>query len=125
MNKTFRGRVTVKIDNDRIIRNMNIPRAQRKFVRLVRTKADPYVPYLSGDLKNEAKENEKSIVYSPFHGSFIKSYAAINYYTNRGMGREGLNRGGKRGKLWIPRMWQQHKVEIVSDVAKELGGKPG
>lgn len=125
MSKTIRGKVTVNINSNRIMRNMNIDAAQRRFVRLVRTKSDPYVPYLSGDLKNTAKENKKSIIYSPFHGSFIKSYAAINYYTNRGMGREGLNRGGRRGRLWIPRMWANHKNEIVSEIARMLGGRPG
>lgn len=124
MSKTIRGKVTVNINSNRIMRNMNIDAAQRRFVRLVRTKSDPYVPYLSGDLKNTAKENKKSIVYSPFHGSFIKSYAAINYYANKGMGREGLNRGGKRGKLWIPRMWIIHGKEIVSEIARMLGGRP-
>ena len=125
MSKTIRGKVTVNINNNTILNNMNIKSAQKRFVRLVRTKSDPYVPYLSGDLKNTAKENNKSIVYSPYHGSYIKSYAAINYYTNRGMGREGLNRGGRRGRLWIPRMWANHKNEIVSEIARILGGRPG
>ena len=125
MSKTIRGKVTVNINNNTILNNMNIKSAQKRFVRLVRTKSDPYVPYLSGDLKNTAKENNKSIVYSPYHGSYIKSYAAINYYANRGMGREGLNRGGRRGRLWIPRMWANHKNEIVSEIARMLGGRPG
>ena len=59
MSKTIRGKVTVNINSNRIMRNMNIDAAQRRFVRLVRTKSDPYVPYLSGDLKNTAKENNK------------------------------------------------------------------
>lgn len=125
MDKTFRAKVTVNINGRRILKNMNIDAAQKQFVRLVRTKSDDYVPYLTGNLKNTAKENNKSIVYSPYHGSYIKSYAAINYYTNKGMGREGLARGGKRGRFWIPRMWANHRDEIVSQIARMLGGRPG
>ena len=94
----------------------------KKFVNLVRTKSDPYVPFLIFYLKNTAKETKKSIIYNPYHGG-LKSYAAINYYTNRGMGRQGLNRGGKRGKMWIPRMWVNEGSSIVNEIAKTIGGK--
>lgn len=119
---TLKAKVTVNIDYDKIVNQSKLNRAQKQLVNLVRTKADPYVPYLSGDLKNTAQENKKSIVYASYHGG-TKSYAAINFYTNRGMGREGLNRGGKRGKQWINRMWVNEGDAIVNEIANTIGGK--
>ena len=39
------------------------------------------------------------------------------------MGRQGLNRGGKRGRMWVPRMWVNEGDSIVNEVAKTIGGK--
>jgi translation initiation factor IF-1 len=39
------------------------------------------------------------------------------------MGREGLNRGGKRGKQWINRMWVNEGDAIVNEIANTIGGK--
>lgn len=120
----IRSTIIVNVDPNKIIRSRNFPRVQKRFVKLVRLKSDPYVPYLTGDLKNTVKEQEKALVYDSKHGG-RKSYAAINYYANRGMGREGLNRGGKRGKQWIPRMWNEQGNAIVNSVARWIGGRPG
>lgn len=116
------AKAKIQIDYDKIVSKSKLESGQKQFVNLVRTKSDPYVPFLSGDLKNTAKETKKSIIYNPYHGG-LKSYAAINYYTNRGMGRQGLNRGGKRGKMWIPRMWVNEGSSIVNEIAKTIGGK--
>ena len=116
------AKAKIQIDYDKIVSKSKLESGQKQFVNLVRTKSDPYVPFLSGDLKNTAKETKKSIIYNPYHGG-LKSYAAINYYTNRGMGRQGLNRGGKRGNMWIPRMWVNEGSSLVNEIAKTIGGK--
>ena len=56
---TLKAKVTVNIDYDKIVNQSKLNRAQKQLVNLVRTKADSYVPYLSGDLKNTAQENKK------------------------------------------------------------------
>ena len=75
------AKAKIQIDYDKIVSKSKLESGQKQFVNLVRTKSDPYVPFLSGDLKNTAKETKKSIIYNPYHGG-LKSYAAINYYTN-------------------------------------------
>ena len=68
---TLKAKVTVNIDYDKIVNQSKINRAQKQLVNLVRTKADPYVPYLSGDLKNTAQENKKSIVYASYQNKIV------------------------------------------------------
>lgn len=50
-------------------------------------------------------------------------YARKNYYNNRGMGSEGLNRGGKRGRLWFERMKPDHLPGIIKGVKRIAGAK--
>ena len=116
------AKAKIQIDYDKVISKSKLEQGQKQFVSLVRSKSGPYVPFVRGDLKNTAKENKKSITYSPYHRG-LKSYAAKNYYTNAGMGRQGLNRGGKRGRMWVPRMWVNEGDSIVNEVAKTIGGK--
>ncbi len=119
---TLNAKITLNVDYDKIINKSKLDAAQKQLVHLVRIKSDPYVPFLTGKLKNTAREGKKEITYSPYNRG-IKSYAAINYYSNKGMGREGLNRGGKRGKQWISRMWVNEKDSIVNEIADSIGGK--
>lgn len=90
-------------------------RAQRFLVHEVRRMADPYVPFLQGPLKNTAQETANSIIY-------VQPYAARQYYENRGMGKEGTAKGGKRGKLWDKRMMADRGDEVVQSVANYIGG---
>lgn len=119
----FRAKITIEAEPDKLLDQGKVNEGQKMLVHLVATKADPYVPWLSGDLKNSAKENKKSITYSPWHGG-TKSYAWIQYRYNVGLGREGTSRGGKRGSNWIGRMWYEGgKEEITGQIAKFLGGR--
>lgn len=82
--------------------------AQRFFTGEFRRKADPYVPYLNGPLKNTAIENEDSIDY-------VQPYAQRQYHENKGK--------GLRGKEWDQRCWADNGDQIVESVAKFIGGK--
>ena len=117
----FKEKITVDFDPDNILGGDKMNEAQKTLVHLVASKSDPYVPWLSGDLRNSAKENKKSITYSPYHGG-SKSYANIQWRENAGMGKEGVNRGGLRGSKWTERMWQDNSKEIVREIARIIGG---
>lgn len=84
--------------------------AQKFFTHEVRKLADSYVPMRSGTLKNSAIESTTKIVYNT-------PYARRQWFENKG--------NGLRGKMWIPRMWVSRGKEIVSSVAKFVGGKAG
>jgi hypothetical protein len=82
---------------------------------------DPYVPYMEhggSHLKSNIDISSMKIVYR-------MPYARKNFYENRGLGVQGINRGGKRGKRWDQRCWADHGDEIVKAVAAHVGGKPG
>lgn len=91
-------------------------KAQKFFTHEVRRMADPYVPKKEGILKGSAQESTNSITY-------IQPYSSKNYYSNRGMGKQGTAKGGKRGKLWDKRMWADHGDEVVASVANYVGGR--
>ncbi len=80
--------------------------------------SDPYVPFLSGRLK-DAKAHT-------FIGSgdvrYQTPYAPLQYYRNAGNGIEGTARGGLRGRLWFERMKIDHKQDILRAAAKKAGG---
>lgn len=71
-------------------------------------KADPYVPFLNGPLKNTAVEHENSIEY-------VTPYARRQYYEHKG--------DGLRGREWDKRMWADRGKEITQSVADYIGGK--
>lgn len=90
-------------------------RVQRFFITEVARMADPYVPMDDGHLKNT-----KRIYPSYIH--YPQNYAKRQYKTNRGLGKEGVNRGsGKRGARWIERMWRDHGNQIINSVARFAG----
>lgn len=73
----------------------------------IRRLADPYVPFATGMLKNTA-------TVEPTRLTYIQPYARRQWYENKG--------NGKRGMMWVPRMWADRGKEIVSSVAKFCGG---
>lgn len=83
--------------------------AQKFFTHEVRRLSDPYVPFLTGTLKNTAIERTTQIEY-------VQPYARRQYYENRGQ--------GIRGKQWVKRMWADKGKQIIDSVAKYCGGKP-
>lgn len=81
---------------------------QKFFTHEVRRLSDPYVPFLSGALKNTATEEPSRIIYNT-------PYARRQYYENKGT--------GLRGAHWTERMWADRGKEIVQTTAKYCGGK--
>lgn len=83
---------------------------QRFFTHEVRRLSDPYVPFLTGVLKNTATEEVNRITYNT-------PYARRQYYENPGT--------GLRGPHWTERMWADRGKEIVKATAAYCGGKAG
>lgn len=77
--------------------------------------SEPYTPFDSGYLKNDAPKLKTQI------GSGLIKYAAPyakkQYYENSGRS------GGRRGKLWFQRMKVDHKDDILRGAATIAGGK--
>lgn len=82
--------------------------------------SDPYVPFLSGQLK-------ESGITSTIIGSglvhYNTPYARKAYYKNRGNGIEGLNKGGKRGRLFFERMKADYGKDILRGAKRNAGAK--
>lgn len=106
------AKIRLQIDPvDRILlkRSLNKNGAgQRFFTHEVRRLSDPYVPFLTGMLKNTATEEVNRITYNT-------PYARRQYYENPGT--------GLRGPHWTERMWADRGKEIVKAVAEYCGGK--
>lgn len=104
--------IKLKIDPaDKILLKRNLNRngkGQQFFTHEVRQLSDPYVPFLSGTLKNTAQELTNRIEY-------VQPYAKRQYYENRG--------NGLRGSHWTERMWADRGKEIIQSVAAYCGGK--
>ena len=81
---------------------------------------DSYVPFRTGMLK-------RSGITATVKGSgmvrYNTPYARLNYYSNKGNGREGMNKGGKRGRLWFERMKPDYKDSILNGVKKIVRSK--
>ena len=104
--------IKLKIDPaDKILLKRNLNRngkGQQFFTHEVRRLSDPYVPFLSGTLKDTAQELTNRIEY-------VQPYARRLYYENRG--------NGLRGSHWTERMWADRGKEIIQSVAAYCGGK--
>lgn len=77
----------------------------------------PYVPWRDGMLE---KSGTEGTVIGSGKVEYIAPYAKPQYYTNAGMGKEGMNKtgGGLRGKFWFERMKADHKKEILRGLKK-------
>ena len=91
--------------------------AQKYFTELVEKAMNPYVPFLTGNLK----DIQKKVTTNAIH--YNAKYAQTQYYTNAGMGREGMSKGGLRGPYFDKRAWSAHGKDIIGIVAKFTGGK--
>lgn len=108
------AKIRLQIDPvDRILLKRSLNKngaAQRFFTHEVRRLSDPYVPFLTGVLKNTATEEVDRITYNT-------PYARRQYYENPGI--------GLRGPHWTERMWADRGKEIVKATAAYCGGKAG
>lgn len=106
-------KLTINIDpSQKILLKRNLgknSKSQKFFTSEVARLSNPYVPFDTGTLKDTTVklEVDKIIYKAP--------YAKKQYNENKGK--------GLRGKQWIPRMWADRGGEIVSSIAKLVGGK--
>ncbi|PWJ14608.1 minor capsid protein [Ruminococcus flavefaciens] len=83
--------------------------------------SDPYVPFRTGMMKKSGISGTKI-------GSgvieYTAPYAKEQYYVNRGLGKEGMNRKkgtkGLRGPFFFERMKADHKEEILKRVSRKI-----
>lgn len=91
--------------------------AQVFFTKECKKAFNNFVPYDTGRLKDMMVTiKTSSIIYSA-------SYAKKQYYTNRGLGKQGTSKGGIRGKYWDKRGWISKGDNIVKTVAGFVGGR--
>lgn len=90
-------------------------KAQKYFTNEVWKHSDKYVPYHRGGLKSNVQINTNNIVYK-------MPYARKQFYTNRGNGIDGINKGGLKGSYWTKRAWAIEGDEILNNLANKIGG---
>lgn len=90
-------------------------KAQQYFTKQVAKYMNNYVPYDTGNLKDLSVTIEtKKIIFNA-------KYAKVQYFNNKGNGKQGTSLGGLRGSYWDKRCWQQRGNEIVKSVAQYCG----
>lgn len=92
-------------------------RAQIEFTKQVAKHSNNYIPFKTGRLK------DMMITIGTDKITYNAPYAAKQYYTNKGMGKQGESIGGKRGKYWDRRCWIDNGDKIVQSIAEFCGGK--
>lgn len=91
--------------------------AQQLFTKTCAKEMNSFVPFKRGILKDIKVEiNKDNIIY-------YAPYAEKQYYTNRGLGKEGTSLGGLRGKMWDKRMWTSKGNGIVKSISDLVGGR--
>lgn len=100
-------------------------RVQQILTSEIYKQAEPYTPMRSKTLIRTAEVGKDHITY-------VQPYSRYVYYGKVMVGKPPkrvtgkslhYGGGGKRGAMWIPRMWEEKKDEISKLVAKEAGGK--
>lgn len=112
--------IRIEMNTEQILRSRGLNengQAQILFTKECAKAMNNYVPFLTGRLKDMSVEiNTNNVTYNA-------PYAAKQYYTNGGAGRQGESAGGLRGKLWDKRMWSQQGNQILNTVANFVGGR--
>lgn len=91
--------------------------AQIKFTKEVAKNCNNYTPFKTGRLK------DMMITIGTDKITYNAPYAAKQYYSNRGNGKQGMSQGGLRGKLWDRRAFIDHGDKIVKSIADFVGGR--
>ncbi len=123
--------MTVKVDTSvlsKVINSRGLQpggRVQQILTNEIYKQAEPYTPMRSKTLIRTAEVGKDHITY-------VQPYSRYVYYGKVMVGKPPkrvtsknlhYGGGGKRGALWIPRMWEEKKDEISKRIAKEAGGK--
>lgn len=90
--------------------------AQVLFTKECAKKFNNYIPFDTGRLKDMMITIETSKI------TYSAPYAKKQYYTNKGMGKQGESMGGKRGKYWDKRCWIDNGNALVRTIADFCGG---
>lgn len=91
--------------------------AQIKFTKECYKAMNPYTPFATGRLKDWMIEVKPACI------EFNAPYAAKQFYTNAGNGKQGTSIGGLRGKRWDKRAWADKGDGIVKTIAEFCGGR--
>lgn len=91
--------------------------AQMKFSKECAKNMNNYIPFLSGRLK------DMNVVVNRNNVTYNAPYARKQYYTNKGLGKQGISLGGIRGKFWDKRMWNDRGNDVVKSIAQFVGGR--
>ncbi len=120
--KIENGGMGFEVDEKNLLKRFS--KAQKVLDSEVLRRCDPYVPMDTGMLK-------KSGILGTVIGSgkivYTAPYARRQYYTNKGMGRQGTrkrssrNHKGLRGAYWFERMKADQKDDILRKVVDVLG----
>lgn len=114
-------KVTIKMDDTGKIllkRSLNKDgKAQEKFTKECAKWMNNYAPLKTGRLKDMMVEIKVSKVI------YKAPYAKKQYYTNKGLGKQGTSIGGIRGKFWDKRMWNDRGNDVVKSIAQFVGGR--
>lgn len=95
---------------------------RKKVASEVKRLCDPYVPKDTGDLKDTAQVLTDGVLYD-------QPYAAVQYYTNAGRGKQGLTKQNAhdykclRGAYWDKRMMADKGDQLTESIAKFCGGE--
>ena len=81
---------------------------------------DPFTPFRTGFLKNDSWR--AGTVIGSGIIKYVAKYARKQYYENGGFGKEGINNGGLRGRLWFARMKLKYK-KVILNGAKKIAGR--
>lgn len=109
-------------DLNTILRNRGLEssgRVQQYVDKEVLRLSDPYIPFLTGQLKNSGTLH--TVIGSGLV-MYRTPYAARHYYMNSGHGVEGTAYGGLRGSYWFERMKADHKQDILRGAVAVAGG---
>lgn len=97
---------------------------RKKVASEVKRLCEPYVPWDSGNLARTAQVLTDGVLY-------VQPYAAVQYYTNAGHGKQGLTKQSAhnykclRGAYWDKRMMADKGDELNKSIASFCGGKAG
>ena len=97
---------------------------RKKVASEVKRLCEPYVPWDSGNLARTAQVLTDGVLY-------VQPYAAVQYYTNTGHGKQGLTKQSAhnykclRGAYWDKRMMADKGDELNKSIASFCGGKAG
>lgn len=126
----------IECDPDKAVKNRDFAGASKYMAARFKAYCDPYVPFRSGNLKNNAFVGKNFVRYNgPYakfqHGGIVMvGVTTHSPWARRGEPKRTTGRpltysgGGQRGAAWGKRMMEQRGDELRSDVANFLKARP-